>query len=174
MSWLGSQLGSGALLLNINTFLQNINIKQAHSWSGWVNRKTRLQDNHGCCSVTKLHTTLCPTLSHANRFSVWWRLLSGSQTFFLLQCQMMKAGRELSGASLCCCSVTRLCPTLCGPTDYSTAGSLVFHYPLEFAQIHVHCVGDAIQPSHPLLPSSPFAFNLSQNQGLFQWVNSLY
>ena len=42
------------------------------------------------------------------------------------------------------------------------------HYVLEFAQTHVHRVGDAIQPSHPLLPPSPFAFNLSQYQGLFQ------
>ena len=42
----------------------------------------------------------------------------------------------------------------------------------EFAQVHVHWVGDAIQPSHPLLPSSPFAFNLSQ--GLFQWVGLLH
>ena len=42
----------------------------------------------------------------------------------------------------------------------------------EFAQIHVHWVGDAIQPSHPLLSPSPFAFNLSQHQGLFCWVGS--
>ena len=40
----------------------------------------------------------------------------------------------------------------------------------EFAQTHVHWVGDAIQPSCLLLPSSPSAFNLSQHQGLFQWV----
>jgi len=38
----------------------------------------------------------------------------------------------------------------------------------QFAEIHVHWVDDAIQPSHPLLPPSPFAFNLSQHQGLFQ------
>jgi len=46
--------------------------------------------------------------------------------------------------------------------------SPVPHHLLEFAQIHIHRVGDAIQPSHPLLLSSPFAFNLSQHQGLFQ------
>ena len=44
--------------------------------------------------------------------------------------------------------------------------------PLEFAQVHVHWVSDAIWPSHPLLPPSPFVFNLSQHQGLFQWVGS--
>ena len=42
------------------------------------------------------------------------------------------------------------------------------------AQTHVHWVGDAIQPSHPLLSPSPLAFNLSQHQGLFQWVTSLH
>ena len=36
------------------------------------------------------------------------------------------------------------------------------------AQVHVHCIGAAIQPSHPLMPSSPSAFNVSQHQGLFQ------
>ena len=45
----------------------------------------------------------------------------------------------------------------------SLPGFLVLHYLPEFAQIHVHCVSDAIQPSHPLLPPSP-AFNLSQHQ----------
>ena len=39
--------------------------------------------------------------------------------------------------------------------------------------IHIHCIGDAIQPSHPLLPSSPAAFNLSHQQGVFQRVSSL-
>ena len=42
--------------------------------------------------------------------------------------------------------------------------------PWQFAQVHVHCISDAIQPSHPLTPSSPSALNLSQHQGLFQWV----
>ena len=43
---------------------------------------------------------------------------------------------------------------------------------LEFTQTHVHWVGDAIQPSHPLLSPSPPVLNLSQHQGLFQWVSS--
>jgi len=42
----------------------------------------------------------------------------------------------------------------------------------ELAQTHVHQVGDAIKPSHPLSPPFPSAFNLSQHQGLFQWVSS--
>ena len=51
--------------------------------------------------------------------------------------------------------------------DCSTPGFSVLHYLLEFAEIHIYSVGGAIQPSHPLLPSSP-ALNLSQHQGLFQ------
>ena len=70
-------------------------------------------------------------------------------------------------------SVTESCPTLCNPMDYSTPGFSVHHQPSEPAQTHVHRVGDAIQPSHPL--SSPsLAFDLSQHQGLFQWVSSLH
>ena len=49
-----------------------------------------------------------------------------------------------------CCSVTKLCLTLCDPTDCSTPGCPVLHGVLEFVQTHVHWVGDAIQPSHPL------------------------
>ena len=59
----------------------------------------------------------------------------------------------------------------------STPGFLVVHYFLEFIQIHVYWVSDAIQPLHPLpvlLPSSLPALNLSQDQGLFKWVSSLH
>ena len=51
--------------------------------------------------------------------------------------------------------------------DCSTLGFPVLHYPLEFAQTYVHCVNDAIQPSHSLLPSSHPALSLSQHQGFF-------
>ena len=65
-------------------------------------------------------------------------------------------------------SVAQLCLTLCDPVDCSTPGFPVLPYLLEFVQTHVHWVDDAIQPSHPLSPSPPPAFNLSQHQGLFQ------
>ena len=95
----------------------------------------------------------------------------------------------------CCCSATKLCPTLlwphglwptrvlsqsvqslscvwlCNPMDCCTPGLPVHHQLLEFTQTHVHWVSDAIQPSHPLLSPSP-TFNLSQHQELFQWVSS--
>ena len=57
---------------------------------------------------------------------------------------------------------------------YSRTGSSVLSYLLEFAQIYVHWVGDAILPPHPLLPPSPFAFSLPQHQSLFQWVRFSY
>ena len=76
--------------------------------------------------------------------------------------------------ALWCCSVTQSCPTFWGPMDCSTPGFPVLHYLPEFAQTHVHWVGDAIQPSHPLLSPSPPALNLSQHQGLFQWVSSAH
>ena len=56
--------------------------------------------------------------------------------------------------------------------DCTTPGSPVLHYLPEFAQSHIHWVDDAIQPSHPLLPASAPTLNLSQHQGLFQWVGS--
>ena len=68
-------------------------------------------------------------------------------------------------------SVTQLYPTICNPMDYSTPGLPVLHRLPEFAQTHVHQVNDAIQTSHALLSPSPFAFNLSQHQALFHWVN---
>ena len=58
--------------------------------------------------------------------------------------------------------------------DCSTPGLPVHHQLPELTQTHVHWVGDVIQPSHPLSSPSPPAFNLSQHQGLFQWVSSSY
>ena len=63
---------------------------------------------------------------------------------------------------------------LCNPLNCSTPGLPVHHQLPEFTQTHVHWVGDAIQPSHPLSSPSPPAFNLSQHQGLFQWVSSFH
>ena len=69
-------------------------------------------------------------------------------------------------------SVAQSCPTLCDPMNHSTPGLPVHHQLPGFTQTHVHLVGDAIQPSHPLSSPSPPAPNPSQRQSLFQWVNS--
>ena len=76
--------------------------------------------------------------------------------------------------TLCtCCSVTQSWQTLCNPMDCSMLGFPVLHHLPEFAQTHVYWVNDTIQPYHPLSLPSPPAFNLSQYQGLFQWVDSI-
>ena len=69
-------------------------------------------------------------------------------------------------------SVTQSCLTLCNPMDCSMPGFPIHHQLLEPTQSHAHCVGDAIQPSHPLSSPSPPTFNHSQHQGLFKWVGS--
>ena len=68
----------------------------------------------------------------------------------------------------CCCSVAKSCPTLCDLMKCSMPGFSVLRYLSEFAQTHVHRVGDVTQPSHPLSSPSPLAFNLSQHQGIFR------
>ena len=65
-------------------------------------------------------------------------------------------------------SVAQLCPTLCDPMNGSTPGLPVHHQLPEFTHTHGHRIGDAIQPSHPLLSPSPPAPNPSQHQSLFQ------
>ena len=80
-----------------------------------------------------------------------------------------KYSSHFAVVQLLCCD--QLCPTLCYSMDYSMPGFPVLHHLPDFAQTHVHPVGDAIQPSYSLFPSSS-AFTLSQHQGLFQWVIS--
>ena len=67
--------------------------------------------------------------------------------------------------------VQLLCPALCNPTDCSMPGFPVLNYLIEFPHIHLCWVSGAIQPFLPLTPPSPPALNLSQHQGLFQWVS---
>ena len=69
-------------------------------------------------------------------------------------------------------SHSRILIFACNCMDCSKSGLPVHHQQMEFTQTHVHWVGDAIQPSHPLSSPSHSAFNLSQHQGLFQWVDS--
>ena len=65
-------------------------------------------------------------------------------------------------------SVAQSFPTLCNPMNHSMPGLPVHHQLMEFTQTHVHRVGDAIQPTHPLLSPSPPTPNPSQHLGLFQ------
>ena len=79
----------------------------------------------------------------------------------LYHCTTLEASVQFS-------SVAQSCLTLCNPMNRSTPGLPVHHQLLEFTQTHVHQVGDAIQPSHPLSSLSPPASNPSQHQSLFQ------
>ena len=83
---------------------------------------------------------------------------------------LYEVGKSISSVQFS--SVSQLCPTLWDPMNRSMPGHPVHHQLPEFTQTHVHWVGDAIQPSHPLLSPSPPALNLSQHQGLFKWVSS--
>ena len=69
-------------------------------------------------------------------------------------------------------SVIQSCVTLCHPKDCSAPGLIVHHQLLKNAQTHIHRVGDAIQPSYPLLSPFPPAFNFSQHQGLSPGISS--
>ena len=86
-----------------------------------------------------------------------WVHVSGEGQYFLTFLNWSQDGEALD---YCCCSVGKSCLTLCDPVDSNVPGFPVLHYLPEFAQTHVHWVSDAIQPSHPLLPTSPFAFHL--------------
>ena len=66
-------------------------------------------------------------------------------------------------------SIAQLCLFM---TPWTAAHQASVHQLPEPTQTHVHWVGDAIQPSHPLSSPSPPSFNLSQHQGLFKWVSS--
>ena len=123
------------------------------SFSYWVDDiKLPSVQGKGVCSFSLM--SLGPQALYLPQLVKWWWW---KKTFLLL-----------------CCSVAKSCPVLCNSMNCSLPGFLVLHYPPESAQTPVHWVGNAIQPSHPLSPPSPPALNLSQHQGLFQWVSSLH
>ena len=96
---------------------------------------------------------------------LWWLLLK-----LCILPNRLWASWEFSSVQFS--SVSQSCLTLCDPMNCSTPGLPVHHQLPEVTQTHVHWVGDAIQPSHPLSSPFPPAPNPSQHQSLFQWVNS--
>ena len=118
--------------------------------------------------------TALTSLKLLDTFSMFWGTFSVSSNVLkgiFLFLSFFFIFEEQASVSLVQFSV-HSCPTLCNSMGSSTPGFPVHHQLPEFAQTHVHRVGDAIQLSHPLLSPSPPAFNLSQHQGLFQWVSS--
>ena len=121
-----------------------------------------------------IHVPVVIPLSLLNLSETWDKTLTFSFVtyFILLVSKIVTPG--LASTSVQFSSVTRSCQTLRDSIDCSTPGLPDHHQLPELAQTHVHWVGDAIQPSHPLSSPSPSAFNLSQHQGLFKWVSSSY
>ena len=108
----------------------------------------------------------------------WYQMAFGSLwltslTVIISSCIHIAANGIISFFFICCL-VTKLCPTLWDPMNCTTAGLPVLHCLPEFTQTHVHWVSDAIQVSHSLSCPSPLSLNLSQHQGLFQWVSFLH
>ena len=124
-----------------------------------------LLSNH--VTFTNVRLFYCPVLSASGGkvLNLFWSVLQ--QRLYTEVCTLSEVENNVF-----CCLVTQLCLTLCDPMGCSTPGFPVFHHLLELAQTHVQWVSDAFQSSCPLLFLTPRAFNLSQHQGLFQWVGS--
>ena len=104
-------------------------------------------------------------------FSLWWKMIIFSHDYshsISVGTSILYKRREFFFLSVQFSSVTQSCPTLCDPMNRSMPGLPVHHQLPEFTQTHVHQVGDAIQPFHPLSSPSPPAPNPSQHQSLFQ------
>ena len=136
--------------------------------SGGLRRESRL-NKHRQDSFNHIHYEpsgfLCFFFFFQFLFNFYWGIID-------LQCCVSFRCTAKWFSYCCCCSVTELCPILWDCMNCPMPGFPVPHCIPEWAQTHVHWVGDVIQPSHPLFPPSPLAFNLSQLQGLFQWVDS--
>ena len=97
-----------------------------------------------------------------NQLNQWWKRLGEIPENSWKQSLILPIAEQIFQFS----SVVQWCPILCDPMECSTPSFPVHHQLLQLAQTHVHRVGDVIQPSHPLSSPSPFAFNISQDQGL--------
>ena len=136
-----------------------------HNYLFWI----RLQTRFTCFDDMSLNSLLiCNSPAPLSHYSLL------EETLLEKTWVSSKIHEEFLMSSVQFSSVTQSCPTLCDPMNRSTPGLPVHHQFPEFTQTHVDRVGDAIQPSNPLLSPSPPAPNPSQHQGLFQWVNSLH
>ena len=140
-------------------------------------------------SFAKIHFW-CPTVGQRDRICTEHRKMSCSTLRLKGQCKNISLkiinyyslgnlllslfSWTLAFSSVQFSSVALLCPTLCDPMNCSTLGLPIHHQLPESTQTHVHCVGDAIQPFHPLSSHSPPALNPSQHQGLLKWVSLLH
>ena len=135
----------------------------ATSWTAARQACLSITNSGACSDSCPLSSWYHPTISSSVvPFSSYLQSFPASGSFPM----------TLLFASVQFSSVTQLCLTLCDPMNHSMPGLPVHHQLLEFTQTHVHRVGDAIQPSHPLSSPSTPAFDLSQHQSLFHWDGS--
>ena len=130
-----------------------------------------------CVMSLSSHTAFIPTISCTYPFWPFSEILVHSiylSSIYMYNTRftLLTNFKMYNMLLLSCFSVIKLCLTLCSSMDCCTPGFFVPHYLSEFVQTHAHWVDGAIQPSHPLLPPSSPALNLSQHQGLLQWVGS--
>ena len=126
--------------------------------------------------IHSFHLSVHCRFSVSRHCSRQWDSKVAQVPLFAKACDLLISGFVLSVSvqfsSVQYSSVSQPCPTLCNPVNCSMPGLPVHHQLPESTQTHVHRVGDAIQPSHPLSSPSPPAPNPSQHQSLFQWVSS--
>ena len=170
------QLHPGQMVQLCCRCLSSIRLGWTSDWTCSHNKGWEAERKHGCTSafacIPNVDIPSVKTHHVAERYS---QLLMGGPQKSHCEGHGYTEDKDLSYWCKCCCycSVAQLCPTLCHPMDCSMPGLPVPHHLPEFAQVHVHWMGDASQPSHLLSPPS-LALNLSQYQGLFQWVSCLH
>ena len=147
----------------------SFNISLANEHSGLISFRMDWLDFlavHGTLKSLQYHNSKALTLQHSAFFIVQHShpyMTTGKTIIFTRWTFVGKLHSSVQFSS-----VTQLCLTLCDRMNCSTPGLHVHHQLPRFIQTHVHRVGDAIQPSHPLSSPSPPAPNPSQHQGLFQ------
>ena len=128
------------------------------------------------CKVATLPARVARSLFWCDLYLPFWPPNSTSVRFLFINFHRtiacLGSGQWSLKSQVQFSSVTQSCPTLCDPMNCSMPGLPVHYHLPEFTQTHVHRVGDAIQPFHPLSSPFPPVPNPSQHQSLFQWVNS--
>ena len=121
-----------------------------------------------CCSVSQscLCLTVCDPMNYSCQASLSFTISQSLLNLMSFE-SVMPSNQRSTIHVVQFSSVAQSCPTLCDPVNCSMPGLLFHHQLPEFTQTHIHRVGDAIQPSHPLSSPSPPAPNPSQHQSLF-------